>query len=201
VLKLLLVRHGETKWNEERRIQGAGSDVELSERGRAQAEQLARALGEEAISAVYSSPLLRARHTAEAISRCHNLEAKLEPRLKEVDAGELEARTVASLGYSLSHFLVPEAGGHMPDLPGGEGLDDLQERAWGPIQAILDTHDGGQVVVVSHYFTILTIVCRALGFPLSTVRRMRVAPSSISTIGFSEHGPVLLSLNDTCHIA
>ncbi len=201
MLKLFFVRHGETDWNEERRIQGAGSDIELSERGRAQAEQLARALSEEAISAIYSSPLLRARYTAEAISRHHNLETKLEQGLKEIDAGELEARTVASLGYSLSHFLVPEAGGNMPDLPGGEGLDDLQERAWGPIQAILDTHDGGQVVVVSHYFTTLVIICRALGFPLSTVRRMRVTPGSISTIGFSEHGPMLLSLNDTCHIA
>ena len=200
MLRLLLVRHGETRWNEERRVQGAGSDTELNERGRAQAEQLTQALKGEDLSAVYSSPLRRARYTAETISRYHNLEAKLEPRLKEIDAGELESRMVDSLGYNLSQFLVPEAGGKMPDLPGGEGLDDLQERAWGAIQSILDAHDGGQVVVVSHYFTILTIICRALGFPLAAVRRMRAAPGSISTIGFSEQGPMLFSLNDICHI-
>jgi probable phosphoglycerate mutase len=201
MVRLLLVRHGETRWNEERRVQGAGSDTELNERGRAQAERLGLALRGEDISAVYSSPLQRAMYTAEAISRHHGLLPRLEPRLAEIDAGELEGRTVESLGHSLSHFLVPEGDGGMPHLPGGEGLDDLQERAWSAIQEALSLCDGGQVVVVSHYFTTLAIICRALGFPLATLRRMRAAPGSISALEFSEQEATLLYLNDTCWAA
>ncbi|MFC1919519.1 histidine phosphatase family protein [Chloroflexota bacterium] len=200
MLRLLLVRHGETRWNLERRIQGAGSDVELSGMGKIQAQRLSQVFKDEDLAGIYSSPLQRARTTAEAIARPHDMEAKLEARLKEIDAGDLEGVLVESLGYNLSQFLVPEPGGRMTDLPGGEGLDDLQERAWSVVEGILETHQTGQVIVLSHYFTILTIICRALGFPLSAVRRMRAAPGSISTIAFLEHGPMLFSLNETCHL-
>ena len=140
MLRLLLVRHGETRWNAERRIQGAGSDVDLSDTGRLQAQRLAQVFKGENVAGIYSSPLRRARATAEAVAGLHNIEPRMESRLKEIDAGELEGILVDSLGYNLSQFLVPEPGGSMPDLPGGEGLDDLQERTWSVVEGILEAH-------------------------------------------------------------
>lgn len=200
MLKLILVRHGETPWNEARRVQGSGSDTELSEKGRLQAQCLARALRGEPVAAVYSSPLRRARQTAEAIAAVSGLRVALEPDLREIAAGDLEGRPLEGLGGALGRFMVPGEDGSIPHLPGGEGLEELQVRAWGAVREIIAAHRSGRVVAVSHYFAILTIICGALGFPLATARRLRVAPGSLNIIGFASTGPLLLALNDTCHL-
>ncbi|MEW6034747.1 MAG: histidine phosphatase family protein [Chloroflexota bacterium] len=201
MLNLVLVRHGETRWNEERRVQGSGSDPQLNPTGRTQAERVAQALRGRMVDAIYSSPLQRAWNTAQAVAGPHRISVEVDMGLREIDAGDFEGRTVESLGGALSQFLIVGSGGRMPKLPGGEGLNELQLRAWASVEHILGSHHTGRVVVVSHYFTILSIVCRALGFPLATLRRLRVSPGSISVVGFTERGPILLSLNDTCHLS
>ena len=201
MLRLVLVRHGETSWNLEHRIQGAGSDVDLSQVGKKQAECTGDALKRYQLDAVYSSPLLRAHETAAAIARHHGLTVALEPDLKEIDAGDFEGRTVESIGGALSQFMFTDKGGKMPVLPGGEGLDELQARAWSAIERVVAGRQSGAIVVVSHYFTILTVICRALDFPLTTLRRLRTNPASISMIGFVESRRTLLSLNDICHLS
>lgn len=197
---LMLVRHGETQWNVDRRIQGAGSDVELNHTGKRQAECLGRALQKQGITAVYSSPLLRARLTAQAIAESYGMTVRLEPALVEIDAGEFESRTVDSIGGALSRFLLSNSIGEMPRLPGGEGLEDLARRAWAAVEGIIRDNPSGKVVVVSHYYTTLTIICRALGLPLSTLRRLRTLPGSISILNMGKRGASLVVLNDTCHL-
>ncbi|MFC1924252.1 histidine phosphatase family protein, partial [Chloroflexota bacterium] len=88
-MRLILVRHGETSWNYQGRIQGCRSDTELSQKGRAQAEKIAIALRREKLGAVYSSTLRRARDTAQAIAQDCQLEVRLNHDLREIDAGEL----------------------------------------------------------------------------------------------------------------
>src|SRR5215467_3096506 len=85
-VRILLTRHGETIFNVEGRWQGQ-ADSPLTERGRAQAAELARALADEQIAAVYSSDLGRAADTAEEIAALHQLEVRTEPRLREIDVG------------------------------------------------------------------------------------------------------------------
>ncbi len=201
MLKLLLVRHGETEWNRVRRIQGARSDTPLSEAGIAQAEMLSRALQHVGISHIYSSPMGRAMTTAAAVARPHNLPVIKVDGFKEIDAGDYEGKIAGSPpGVMLSNILVRDGNGDMPRLPGGESLVDLQARAWPPLREIISRHNSGIVVVTSHYFTILTLICSILGFPIDTAARMTMGTASITTIRCTSKSATLLTFDDTCHL-
>jgi broad specificity phosphatase PhoE len=153
--RLILVRHGETDWNREMRIQGGSSNCPLNEKGRRQVENLALRLKQEKIEAIYSSPLKRALETAEAIAGCHKLEVVAEPSLREIEAGKLEGVTTAELGKHFSQVLIQD--GVANRIPGGESLAELQQRSWGAIQRICQQHTNGELVVASHYFAILSV--------------------------------------------
>lgn len=172
----------------------------MSHVGIKQAENLALALKDEKLSAIYSSPLQRALETAKAIVQYHNLEVQVEPELRELEVGELEGVLAATLSNDFSHFLVHwQNGGGYERTPGGESLADLQQRAWAAIQRIAAQHEG-TVVVVSHYFTILAIISAALGLPPAGIRRFRVAVGSMSMLDFKDGHVCLMSLGDTCHL-
>lgn len=83
---------------------------------------------------------------------------------------------------------------------GGESLDELQQRAWGALQRIASRHSDGVVVVVSHYFVILTIICAVLNLPLSQIGRLRLGAGSISTVVFDELVPRLTLFGDSCYL-
>ena len=201
MVKVILVRHGETDWNRARRIQGGNSDTQLNQRGRQQVESLALRLKQEKIQAIYSSPLQRARDTARAIAGYHQLPVETELSLREIEVGELEGVSIAEMGKHLSQLLIVHGQGEeLPKIPGGESLTDLQQRVWRTIQRVVDRHNDGVLVVVSHYFSILTIICSVLNLPLSQVDRLRLNPSSISILTFDEQATRLILFNDTCHL-
>ncbi|MBN2463405.1 MAG: histidine phosphatase family protein [Dehalococcoidia bacterium] len=198
---LILARHGETAWNQERRIQGGSSDTELSEVGIKQAERLGLALKETNIDAIYSSPLKRAYDTAQAIASRHRLTVQIEPDLREMEVGELEGISIAELGTSFGQFLLQwRQGQGVEKLPGGESVAELADRVWATIERIIKRQEEGTVVVVSHFFTVVVTICKALGWPLTTLERVRVQTGSISIIDLGDGQPRLLSLGDTCHL-
>ncbi len=195
------MRHGETEWNRLRRIQGGNSNTPLSEKGEQQAESLALRLKSEGIQAIYSSPLRRSLDTAQAVARHHQVEVDLEPDLTELNLGELEGIPIDDLDKSFNELLITNSQGEvLPRVPGGESLIEVQQRAWSAIQRLVSQHPEGAIVVVSHYFAILTIICSALNLPLSQVGRLRVDTGSISALIFDEKVPHLVLLNDTCHL-
>jgi len=200
--KVILVRHGETEWNRLRRIQGGNSDTQLNQRGRQQAESLALRLKQEEIQAVYSSPLQRAWDTARVIAGYHQLPVEIELSLREIEVGELEGVSIAEVGKHLSQLLIRHSqGGELPKLPGGESLTGVQQRVWSTIQRLVNRHGDGALVVVSHYFSILTTVCSVLNLPLPQIDRLRLNPGSISILTFDEQATRLILFNDTCHLA
>jgi len=202
LVKVILVRHGETDWNRSRRIQGGGSDTQLNQRGRQQAENLALRLKQEKIQAIYSSPLQRAQDTARAIAHYHQLPVELEPSLKEIGVGELEGMFIADVAEHLSELLIMHSqSNELPRLPGGESLTEVQQRVWHTIQRLVDRHSDGILVVVGHYFSILTAVCSVLNLPLSQIDKLRLKSGSISIITFDEQATRLTLFNDTCHLA
>ena len=202
MVKVILVRHGETEWNKLRRIQGGNSNTPLNEKGRQQAESVALRLQSERVQAIYSSPLRRSLDTARAIARHHRLEVDLEPDLKELNVGELEGTLIADLGKSFDELLIISGQSEiLPRMPGGESLIELQQRAWSTVQRLVRQHADGVIVVVSHYFAILTIICSVLNLPLSQLGRLRVGSGSISTFIFDEQASRLVLFNDTCHLA
>jgi len=196
-----LVRHGETAWNQERRIQGGSSDTDLSEVGKEQAARLGLELKDTEISAIYSSPLKRALDTAQAIASYHNLTVQIETDLREMEVGELEGVSIADMGTSFGQFLLNwRQGLGTAKLPGGESVAELADRVWATVQSIKNKHDHGNVVVVSHFFTCVATICKAMGWPLTTIERLRVQTGSISIIDFDDGQTRLVSLSDTCHL-
>ena len=138
-----IIRHGSTAWNKEGRAQGS-SDIPLDEAGLAEAMLLAERLGEEKWDAVYSSHLLRAKQTAEAIGNKFGWEeVLLEPRLREVGGGQIEGTTederIAKWGKSWREL----------DL-GIEPSDRVVERGLSFFQDVEENHPGQDVLLVSH---------------------------------------------------
>jgi len=180
---------------------GGNSNTPLNEKGKQQAESLALRLKAEGIQAIYSSPLRRSLDTAQAIARYHQVEINLEPDLNELSLGELEGTLLDDIGKTFEELLITNSRGEiLPRVPGGESLIDVQQRAWSAVQRLVSQHADGVIVVVSHYFTILTIICSVLNLPLSQMGRLRVGPGSISTVTFDERAPRLVLFNDTCHL-
>ena len=199
-MKLILIRHGETYWNEERRIQGGDSDIELNDTGLSQAKKLAAFLKNEPITAILSSPLQRATTTAEAIASHHRLSVKVDQGLRELRVGELEGMSVSNLSTTFSQFLMQLWQGRgSTKLPNGESLSELQQRAWMAVESLLTQHKDGTVVVVSHYFVTLAIIFKALDLPLDYFVKFKIDPAGISIIEIQDYGPRLVVFNDTSY--
>ncbi len=145
------MRHGETPWNAERRLQGH-IDIPLNDNGMAQAAAVGRSLAKERFAAIYCSDLQRARQTAETISGHHALPAKEDSRLRERHYGIFQGLTydeVAARHPEEYHrFKAREATFSFPG--GGESLVDFAGRVTGALAEFADRHAGEQVLVVAH---------------------------------------------------
>jgi phosphoserine phosphatase len=197
---LLLIRHGETGWNQEGRCQGF-SDIGLSAVGEEQAAALARALRDERLDAVYSSDLARARRTAELIAAPHRIAVNPDARLRELNQGAMEGKSLTNLlaDYPdlLSRWMKAPADVVMPE---GESMRSLQLRVAAAVDDVVRLHPEGTIAIVAHNLALRTIICKALNLDLNHFRRFRLDNASVSVIQSSPHGPVLVRLNDVHHL-
>jgi broad specificity phosphatase PhoE len=176
-MRIFLLRHGATDWNLAQRCQGS-TDLELNEVGLKQAEAAAINLSREKIDAIYSSHLKRAHQTAAAVSRFHNLTITIEESLRELDHGEIEGLTFAEIQATRPDFLRQWRDRPADaDIPGGERLIDVEKRAWDGLGRIVVRHGPEEtLVVVSHNFPILSVLCRVTGTPLNQYRSFHLDP-------------------------
>jgi broad specificity phosphatase PhoE len=197
-MQLILVRHGETLWNKEGRIQGT-SDIDLSPEGIRQAEKLARALKNASLGEIHASPLVRACRTAEIINQFHDLPIETHPELIEMDQGDFEGLSFQELMACekdfINRWIADPASVKMPR---GESLIELQVRAWPPIEALIGK--GKNALVVAHNFTIAAILCRLRNISLSQFRSACVGTASQTVIRFEQGSPVIERLNDRSHL-
>lgn len=195
-----MVRHAETEWNRLRRVQGV-SDIPLNERGHAQAEALGRRLALEPMRAVYSSPLARARQTAEAIAGPHGLSIEILPGLSELHQGDFEGKAFAELIAGHADLLAAFAKDptHVR-IPGGETMAEVQARAWEAFTGVLGRHEAGSVAVVGHNMTNLAILCRFLGMELARFRRLTQSSTGLTILERGAQGLHLRLLNDLSHL-
>lgn len=200
VLRIVLVRHGETDWNRSQRFQGQ-SGVELNERGRAQAEALALSLREESLKAIYSSPITRAIETAKAINRYHRASIEQRDGLMEMNLGDFEGLHSRDLRNEqpefLKKWLEDPASVRMPN---GETLQEVQGRAWVVVEEIAKTYHEGSVLLCGHNFVNLTILCKILGLEITHFRRLRQSLGAINIIERSRDLYYLVCINDTSHL-
>ena len=186
-MQIVLVRHGATDWNLQGRCQGS-SDRDLCEVGMRQAEQVAALLSTEEINAFYSSKLRRARQTAELISRPHNMPIIIDDSVHELDHGELEGLTFNEIKENYGEFLTRWRS-EPADIrvPGGERLADVSERAWNGLTEIVKRHpEAERILIVSHNFPILGIVCRVTGTHLNSYRSFHIDPCGITRLAYDE---------------
>jgi len=195
MLRLLLVRHGETGANAGRRFSGSG-DVPLNERGREQAEALRKALLAEEIHRIHCSDLIRARDTAGAIAEGRPIEIIPTPNLRELDFGEWEGMTYEEIRRRDPEILGRwEADPALVAPPGGESLDGLDRRVGTFMAGLPDLRGGQTALVVGHAGSIRMLLCRVLGLPPRAHWQFGVAPGSLSEINLYPEGAVLVRLN------
>ncbi len=199
-MRLILARHGETRLNSEGRFQGM-DDEPLNAAGRSQALALARALAGETPFRLYTSPTPRALETARTISEGLGVVLTPVKGLEELHIGQLAGLDGAEMRQRFPDFARSWAENPATArLPGGETMEELQERAWRAITDIWERHPNETVVVVSHNFTILSIIARALEMELRHFRRLRQDLCGISRIELNGARIQALSLNDTSHL-
>ncbi len=198
-MKLILARHGQTEWNREKRVQGI-SDIALNSLGIEQAGRLAEALRGEQVERILSSSLKRAVQTAEAVNRFHGLPVEQDNNLGELDQGDFEGRTFPDIMATHADFLRKwRADPASVTMPGGESLAILQKRAWQTVEQVLSTEKN--TLIVSHNFTIMTILCTIQGMGLERVREVHVGTASRSIVEYENGLGVVTVFNDTSHLA
>ena len=199
-LKLILVRHGETQLNRDGRIQGIGG-APLNEEGRGQAQAAARALKRDLPFVLYTSPVIRALETARIISGSLNLPLEPLDGLQEADAGELEGLTGTEMRLRYPNFMRRwDKDSATAQMPGGEAMVDVQERAWRAVGKLSKSHSEGSVVAVSHNFTIQSIICTVLNIPLGTSRRLKLDLGALTRLDICGDQSRVVSLNENGHL-
>ena len=171
-MRLWLVRHGQTDWNLDGRYQGQ-SDVPLNATGLAQAAAFAASLCGKRFDALYSSDLARAYQTAEVIAACLGLPVQADPRLREINQGEWQGRTLDEI-KGIFNNEGPQARKVTIDpvttrAPGGESVWEVSQRMAQAADDIARRYSTGRVLVVGHGLALATLYCQAEGFPLGQV--------------------------------
>jgi len=187
---LLIIRHGETAWNRERRVMG-NADVPLTERGREQCERAAAVLAGFAIQRIVTSPLARATESADIIARTLGLEVAHDPDLEEVRFGRWQGKTYDEVATD------PEYVAFATDpvtnrTPGGETILDVQRRGLAGLER---TRPGERVLFVSHGDIIRSTLCHFLAIPVGEFRRMRVDNCGISAVTLRRRRPEVKFIN------
>ena len=198
VQRFLLVRHGQSTFNVEGRLPSQLPNVPLTDEGRRQAHQAAVALAGLNLSAIVSSPLERARETAEIIARGWGLPVREEPRLMDTEMGRWAGRKISEVSKDDPLWLAfVEKPTEPPE--GIEGFEQVRQRVVAAIEDLrADPTAGDDVVVVAHADVIKLIIAHYTGVPLDGARFIVVGNASISALAFTEgHPPALMAVNWT----
>lgn len=183
--RLIVVRHGETLWNQERRMQGH-SDSPLSATGLRQARQLAQRLREDQFSALYSSDSGRARHTARSVAEATGHAVVVEPRLRERHFGVFEGLTGPEIearypdAYARFKSRDPEF-----VIPGGESAVRFHERALACLHEIAARHAGEAVTVITHGLVLALLYRLAHGIAFNEPRLFDLVNAGINRLRFA----------------
>lgn len=186
--RICFIRHGETDWNVDKRIQGQ-TDIALNDTGRAQALAMAFNAAHHSFDALYSSDLMRAHETAEVLAEREGLEVKPLPQLRERHYGIFEGVTKDELHrYPEAHakYLARDV---EYDFETGESLAALAARVEAAIDHMVSHHSGQTLAVVTHAGVLDILYRRATGRPLHTPRDFIIPNCALNWFRFDNHGP------------
>jgi broad specificity phosphatase PhoE len=202
-LRLLLVRHGETIWNQENRWQGQ-ADVPLSENGQAQARRLAQRLLAEKrrVHAIYTSDLSRALHTAEILGEALGIEPRREAGWREMNIGRWSGLTTAEVIARYAEEWERLRAGE--DLPrgGGETFAQFQARLVRATERLLQRHAGEQIMIVSHGGAVRAFLLHCRGLEMGQFRQIeKIGNTALSEVTLFVDGRAEIHyVNDVGHL-
>ncbi|GAA3422048.1 bifunctional RNase H/acid phosphatase [Streptosporangium vulgare] len=199
---LYLLRHGETPLSVERRFSGLG-DPELTPNGIAQAEAAAAKLAGKpyGVQVIVSSPLRRARATAEIVAARAGLEVVVEEGLRETDFGDWEGHTFTEIQRRWPDELAAWLADPSAAPPGGESFGEAARRVQATGDLLVERYEGKTILAVSHVTPIKMLLRFALLAPLGALYRMHLDLSALSLIEYYADGPaVVKAFNDTSHL-
>ena len=201
--QLYVIRHGQTTCNAAAIIQGPRIDAELSEEGRRQAAALGEAFGATHLDAVVTSPMRRARDTAEALVAgvSSSVPSRVAPELYEIDFGDYCGRTVPDVADGMEQIADAWDMGFVDQaFPGGESPVLAQHRIRPVAQALREQAKSHDVAVVAHGRINRILLATLLGRPLTEMGRFPQDNANISQVEWTEAGPVVRRLNDISHL-
>lgn len=201
-MNLYMVRHGQTAASRENRFSGS-SDPPLTAVGEAMAEAFAQAYALVAWDAIYTSPMLRTRQTAEPLCRLTGVAATVEAGLREIDYGEWEGLKQDEVkqrwpdAYEYWAHDVASRG-----TPGGETAFHVAARAMRVVEAIRSRYDQGNVLLVSHKATLRVITCALLGLDVRLFRQRIAQPvAAVTMFVLTEGSAQLATFGDRAHLS
>jgi len=198
--RILAIRHGQTAWNADSRIQGH-TDIALDAVGEWQAERLAQALAGEELQALYSSDLTRARQTAAPLATRTRLELRIDPGLRERGFGEFEGLSFAQIEQRWPDEAEawrrrdPDFGAR-----GGEVLRDFRDRVVATVERLAQAHPGQSIALVTHGGVLDLLYREATRLALDAPRSWQLANASINRLLHSAEGLVLVGWADVGHL-
>jgi probable phosphoglycerate mutase len=203
-LKIILIRHGETAWNAERRLQGH-LDIALNAEGERQASLLAEALAPEHIDLIVSSDLQRARQTAQAVAAPRSMTVHIDPGLRERCYGGFEGLLYSEIEQRFpAEFAAWQARDVDAVLPSGkncgETFREFYTHSTSAILALAAAHPGRTIAMVAHGGVLECAYRMALGLPLETPRDFKVYNASINRFRLEEGRLALESWGEVAHL-
>ena len=199
---VIYVRHGATPTTGAR-LPGRTPGLHLSSSGRIQAETVATQLSEalpgppgREVTAVYASPMERARETATPIARALGLRVRTAKGLNECEFGSWTGRRLSDLA-KLKAWKTVQNQPSVFRFPGGESFAEMQTRITGQVTGLVSQHPDQTIICVSHADPIKAALASALGTPLDLFQRILIGPGSVSAVLHTPEVPIVLTVNST----
>jgi probable phosphoglycerate mutase len=201
---IVLIRHGETAWNAERRLQGH-IDIGLNAQGALQAGALARALAGEQFDAIYASDLQRASQTAAALAQVHGLPVHIDAGLRERCYGIFEGLLYADIAsFYPNEFAAWQSRDVDAVMPPGErtaeSFRQFYARSIGAISTLARQHRGQRIAIVAHGGVLECAYREALELPLASARDFAVLNASINRFAYADDKLALTSWGEVAHL-
>lgn len=198
--RIFLIRHGETEWNNQGRLQG-NSNIKLSPEGIRQAKLLADYSPFIQVNAIYSSDLIRAVDTAKILAAKFHLKVQTMPELREANFGYWEGKVIGDLvkiyPEDFGKFFTDPEKCHPPQ---GETFLQCQARVVNAINKIIETHDNQNVVVITHGAAIRLLLCAALDIPIHKMWAISQSNLAVNILRVDDGNVTAELINGTMHL-
>lgn len=198
--KILIIRHGETAWNRGNIFRGT-YDIPLNENGKQQARLVAKALSDRKLDAVYTSPLSRAKESAEIVTECHGISPVIHDGFLDLDYGEWtgkEDSEVAQLWPNEHEAWTTKA--HTVRPPSGTTLKEVFDKSFSAMEELAEKHDGETIAIFAHRVVNKLLVMGALSLGLECFPFIIQGNCCINEVERVKHGYLIQSINNVSHI-